>query len=72
MIRLRRFLRTDPEDAGCAQTTELLHVYVEQMLAGIEPHPAIAAHLQACDPCAQDAEGLLAAIRETLTGASAP
>jgi hypothetical protein len=66
MIRLRRFLRTDPEDAGCEQTMERLHVYVEQILAGAEPDPGIAAHLQACDPCAQDAEGLLAAIRETM------
>ena len=65
MILLRRFLRTDPEDAGCELTVELLHVYVEQILAGVEPDSGIAAHLRACDPCAQDAEGLLAAIRET-------
>ena len=65
MIPLSRFLRTDPEDVGCEQTVESLHVYVEQVLAGVEPHPGIAAHLRACDPCAQDAEGLLAAIRET-------
>jgi hypothetical protein len=67
MNRLRHFLRTEPEDVGCEQTMERLHVHVEQILAGIEPDPGIAAHLRACDPCAQDAEGLLAAIGEMLT-----
>ena len=26
---LDRFLRTDPRDVGCAQATEMLHVYAE-------------------------------------------
>lgn len=26
---LERFLRSDPHDVGCAQATEVLHVYVD-------------------------------------------
>jgi hypothetical protein len=62
---LERFLRTDPLDAGCAQTFELLDRYVERQLAhgdAAEHYPEIAAHLSSCNPCVQDFEGLLAAI----------
>ena len=62
---LDRFLRTDPRDVGCAEAIEMLHVYVDLVAAG-EPaeqrYPGIAAHLQACGPCEEDFEGLLAAI----------
>jgi hypothetical protein len=63
---LDRFLRTDPRDAGCAQATEILHVYAELVAAGEpaeERYPGIAAHLQACGPCGEDFDGLLAALR---------
>lgn len=63
---LGRFLCTDPLDAGCAQTMELLDVYVELTLADARPEwrlPGIAAHLRECDPCADDFAGLLAAAR---------
>ena len=66
------FLRTDPRDVGCAQATEILHVYAELVAAG-EPagqrYPGIAAHLHACGPCGEDFGGLLAAAarRDTLT-----
>jgi hypothetical protein len=63
---LDRFLRTDPRDVGCAQAMEMLHVYDELVASG-EPaqqrYPGIAAHLEACGPCGEDFEGLLAAIR---------
>ena len=63
---LDRFLRTDPRDVGCAQAMEMLHVYAELVASG-EPaqqrYPGIAAHLQACGPCGEDFDGLLAAIR---------
>jgi hypothetical protein len=68
---LDRFLRTDPRDAGCGKAMELLHVYAE--LAAADPreagqrYPEVAAHLRACGPCAEDLEGLLAAIRADLT-----
>lgn len=67
---LDRLLRTDPRDAGCAQAMELLHVYAE--LADADPaaagqrYPQVAAHLEACGPCAEDLQGLLAAIRADL------
>ena len=69
---LDRFLQTDPRDAGCATAMELLHVYAE--LAAADPpaaerrYPQVAAHLRSCGPCAEDLEGLLAAIRADLTG----
>jgi hypothetical protein len=62
---LERFLRTDPRDVGCEQAMEMLHVYAELMASG-EPaqqrYPGIAAHLQACGPCGEDFDGLLAGI----------
>ena len=63
---LDSFLNTDPDDVGCEQAMDLLHVYVE--LAAADPeaaakrYPGIAAHFRACGPCSQDFEGLLAAI----------
>jgi hypothetical protein len=63
-----RFLQTDPADVGCEQALELLHVYVD--LAAGDPataeqrYPGVAAHLRACGPCAQDFDGLLAAVLE--------
>ena len=65
MYRLERFLRTEPDDPGCDETRRLLHVYVEEMLRGSRPdlqHPGIAAHLLDCSPCADELEGLLAAV----------
>ena len=69
-VGLDRFLDTDPRDVGCAETMELLDVYVELTLANAEPerrYPGLAAHLRACAPCLRDFEGLLAA-----AGTSAP
>ena len=63
---LDRFLRTDPRDVGCAEAVEMLHVYAELVASG-EPaerrYAGIATHLQACGPCGEDFEGLLAAMR---------
>jgi hypothetical protein len=62
---LERFLRTDPADVGCAETFELLDLYVERQLAhgdAARRFPGIAAHLSNCNPCVQDFEGLVAAI----------
>jgi hypothetical protein len=61
---LERFLRTDPLDAGCAETFDLLDLYVDERLAGGNPEdrfPGVTAHLRICDPCLDDYEGLLAA-----------
>ena len=64
---LERFLTTDPADAGCAETLELLHAYVELVAAGEDPeqrYPGVAAHLRSCEPCLDDYHGLLAIVRE--------
>jgi hypothetical protein len=65
--QLDSFLQTDPRDVGCAQAMQILHVYAELAAAG-EPaeqrYPGIAAHLQACGPCGEDFDGLLAAVRD--------
>jgi hypothetical protein len=64
---LERFLKTDPQDAGCAETFDLLDRYVERELAygdAAQQYPGIAAHLSTCNPCVQDFEGLLAAIAD--------
>jgi hypothetical protein len=62
--RLQSFLHTDPRDAGCAETFEILDAYVELMLRDAHPelrYPGSAVHLRACRPCAEDLEGLLVA-----------
>jgi len=63
--RLERFLTTDQDDAGCAETFELIDVYVELTLRGDGAEsrfPRVAAHLRSCHPCAEDFEGLLLAV----------
>jgi hypothetical protein len=63
---LEEFLATNQVDSGCARALELLDVYADQLAAGARPEerfPDLAAHLAVCGPCAEDLEGLLAAIR---------
>jgi len=64
MKRFERFLTTHPDDVGCDETRRLLHVYAEAIVAGTPSHLGIAAHLEDCPPCADELEGLLAAITE--------
>jgi hypothetical protein len=68
---LDRLLDTDPLDQGCGAAMELLHVYAEVALtdpdAARRRHPEVAAHLRACGPCADDLEGLLAAVQADIT-----
>jgi hypothetical protein len=63
---LDRFLQTDPDDVGCEQAMDLLHVYAEMVAAdpaaAAQRYPGIAAHLAACGPCSDDFDGLLAAV----------
>lgn len=69
---VERFLRTDPQDVGCDEAMNMLHVYVDLVASDRDAarlYPGIAAHLSACGPCAQDYEGLLAAVREFLPNA---
>ena len=63
--RLDRFLRTDPRDVGCDEAMAVLHIYVDLIVAGEDAagrYPGVAAHLEACGPCAEDLTGLLAAV----------
>lgn len=65
--RLERFLATDPRDVGCDEAMAVMQVYVELLAAGrdaAERCPGLAAHLASCEACAEDVEGLLAAVRE--------
>lgn len=60
--RLDTFLRTDPEDVGCEQAMEALHVYAELASGGGGAMPGVEAHLRACGPCSEDYRGLLEAV----------
>lgn len=64
--RLVAFLTTDPRDCGCDEALAVLHVYADLYAAdpdlAARDQPAVAAHLAACGPCAEDLVGLLAAI----------
>lgn len=63
--RLGAFLHTDPRDAGCDATREMLDVYAELVAAGADPaarFPGLRAHFLACGPCHEGLEGLLVAI----------
>jgi hypothetical protein len=67
---LDRFLETDPQDVGCEEAMELLHVYVELIADdanAADRYPGITAHLRACGPCSDDFEGLLAAVNSSTT-----
>ena len=60
---IQRFLHTDPADVGCEHVFALLHAYAERGLEyrdAADHYPGIAAHLDACGPCAEDLRGLLA------------
>ena len=64
---LDRFLSTDPRDVGCGAALDALHVYADlsrnDPAEAAQRWPGIAAHIDACGPCAEDLAGLLAAIR---------
>jgi hypothetical protein len=65
--RLERFLVTDPRDVGCDEAMAVMHIYAELLAAGADAtkqYPGLASHLASCGACAEDTEGLLAAIRE--------
>lgn len=63
---LQTLLDTDPRDAGCAETFELIHAYAEIVVSGGDPEvqmPGVTIHLSTCGPCADDYQGLLALLR---------
>ncbi len=63
--RLLAFLTTNPQDVGCEETWELVHLYAELVWEGENPEirfPGVTAHLASCGPCDEDFHGLLAAL----------
>ena len=65
---LERFLAAAPHDVGCDETRAVLHLYAELAASGVDPaerFPGVASHLAACESCAEDADGLLAALNAT-------
>lgn len=60
-----RFLRTDSRDVGCDEAMAVLPVYADLAAADRNAagrYPGMAAHLEACGPCAEDLAGLLLAV----------
>lgn len=61
---LDKLLAADPRDPGCEAALEVLDLYVEAELAGLDAaprFPGAAAHLRSCPACRVDYEGLRAA-----------
>ena len=50
---LDRFLRTDPRDVGCAQATDMLHIYAELAAAGGPVEQRYRASPRTCAPAAR-------------------
>jgi hypothetical protein len=62
---VERFLAADPQDAGCDETMAVMHVYADMRADGLDPEarfPGVAAHLAACQSCADEGRGLLEAV----------
>lgn len=63
---IQRCLGTDARDPGCEACFEVLDQYAEAVLRGEDAaslFAEMATHLQQCDACREDAEGLVAALR---------
>jgi hypothetical protein len=59
---LEQFLHTDPRDAGCGHTFDVLDRVAELERAGGDiayGFPGVAIHLALCGPCAEDLRGLM-------------
>lgn len=65
-IRFGLLLDTDPRDVGCNAAQGSVHVYVDQLRAGIDApsrNPGVAAHFVSCRACGQILQGLVAAFQ---------
>jgi len=63
---LRRFVGVAGRDAGCIRGMDVIDLYVEAEIAGLDAarrYPGVAVHLEACPDCAQDHDGLVALVR---------
>ena len=65
-----RLLGGDARDPGCEACFELLDLYAEALLRGDDVthrFPEVVAHLESCEACSEDTEGLVAALRREAT-----
>jgi hypothetical protein len=66
---LGRLLGSGAEDSGCDVALSVLDQYVEAEIEGsnvLALWPTVAQHLQNCDACREDREGLIALTRRNL------
>lgn len=66
---MQRLLGTNARDPGCEACFEVLDQYVDAVLRGEDAatlFPEVTAHLQNCDACREDTEGLIASLRDLL------
>lgn len=67
---LDRLLEVTPGDAGCDIVFQELDRYVDAERRGLRPRlrlPSVAVHLDACEPCRRDYQGLSDAARAEIT-----
>ena len=68
---LSRVLGPAGPEVSCEECFELLDVYVDREVAGVDPRmPRMTAHFEGCPACHEDHESLLALVREERSGAS--
>jgi hypothetical protein len=63
-------LGTDARDPGCDACFEVLDQYADALLRGEDADarfPDVATHLRQCEACREDTDGLLAALRTTIS-----
>ncbi len=63
---MQRLMGTNARDPGCEACFEILDQYVDAVLHGQDAaslFPEVTAHLQNCDACREDTEGLIAVLR---------
>jgi len=66
---VENLLRTEDSDPGCEASFARLDQYVEAIIQGHDGtalFPDIAMHLQNCDACREDTEGLLEVLRKNI------